>query len=499
MADITEENILNVPEGERKKLIQQGVPYPGRRRFLQFLPSVGAAVVLAACGDETVFPTPAPVANADKGLILPTATPDTRYTTESKEFNNLQETHFVSREGVDTFVHTLGWKTPLKPHELEIYINSRKETDLPENSVRTPEIFVGHEAFKMWQDGLNADGEQLLPFLEYHFRALPNKLLAGTRPENGINGIRMDNSNHPIKVIVVDEQWLQNYPGAPYGSVTSIHNSKDVYARYLIPKTYNPTSGGFLAKDPDSGKVVDTGLIHEQTHHTLYNNYHLLNYYLRLENWTSYPTMPRTENIGSGNIMLWKLSQSQKHLLSHHLSDWKYYFSGESPLSPQEELVVHRSVFGDENMASPLESQMSFWDDPFIKGELSDKYTFTGSPGASTARLYPATLDEKTGYDNFKWNFDVDPIPLNVSNGVIELDTTYLEGNIGLSTSPETQTVSPRAFLLVVGEGDQKRVYGFTSCHLLHWHYKEQRAHNAKLGAQGQNFPVNINLADFES
>ncbi|QQS39395.1 hypothetical protein IPM62_02165 [Candidatus Woesebacteria bacterium] len=88
MTDITEENILNVPEGERKKLIQQGVSKPGRREILKILFSVGTATALTACGRK-ITPSPGLVITAED--VVPTTQASISATSEAMTPQEFEE------------------------------------------------------------------------------------------------------------------------------------------------------------------------------------------------------------------------------------------------------------------------------------------------------------------------------------------------------------------------------------------------------------------------
>jgi len=135
-----------------------------------------------------------------------------------------------------------------------------------------------------------------------------------------------------------------------------------------------------------------------------------------------------------------------------------------------------------------------------LDADLSSQYKVKMPPEVSQARLYIATVDKVDLGDNISWRFSGEPTVLPATNGEIILEGKSLAGGVKDTNDPGKEWSGiAKAFLLVVGEGENQRVYAFTSWHLVYWHWREQIRNGQQfIGADGTPCSVTLDIAEWE-
>jgi len=155
--------------------------------------------------------------------------------------------------------------------------------------------------------------------------------------------------------------------------------------------------------------------------------------------------------------------------------------------SCNEKLLNFRDVANDERLKS------------YLSKDLAEKYLFKLLPDVSEARLYTATCDEIKSTDNISYRFAGEPTVLRAAEGKVVLPQELINGGVRDTNDPDKEHAMAKAFLLVTGEGEDKKVYGFTGWHLAFWHWKKQiEEGQEKIGSDGEAYPVEIDVREFE-
>lgn len=482
-----------------------------RRQFL-----IGSLAALLAWKARRTSVAKAASAIATTKTAIP-ASPDVAVTAKklpkrvevNEDFFEFEDVQFVNREGKFDSMKVLGHNKPLSSQEMDVYLQTRMVSDIPPGTIRTQEIFVGSDAWNNWRhlgtphasiDSLPAQGEHILSYIKWHFVTKLNQILENSRPESGIQHIRMDAPGFESKIIIVDEKWLRENSKYGYGTMTTWDHSPDVYARYFFPANYVPNSK--KERFDSSEHITDRGLLHEIAHYSLLNLPHLYNYYFSESNWNDRPIMPwgaRDSNVRLYGDRLLKEQLSMGMLLNNPQTDDAY------GLSQPEELFINRAI--RSGIPHPDSKTAGEFNNFSAEGkgcqDFGEEYRFVpeffqGKP--ADIKMYEARLRNISGADDFQWNFDLNPaVSMAEHVGEVVIDDDIFSGGI-ISSNDSRETKLAKAFILVVDYGIMgKRVYGFTSYHLQYWHYLEQIKHGEmQFGSDGRKYPVTVNLSDFE-
>lgn len=390
---------------------------------------------------------------------------------------------------------------PLTEEEFARFEKERKGTLLDPRERRI-QFLVGEEAFRAWERGERAYGERLESFLERHLTRF-GEILARTRPSSGIQHLRT--SGYTLRLY--EHSLLSLSP-----TERQRRSSDDVFGRWPIEGVYFPSLSHYWHEDSAEAGNFDDGLLHEMAHHLTYLPFHLyFDFYRpRESNWTNWAkeliSLPEGEGISFEEIRLWReeemRNQFKTNMLQHCSTCWNPDDPNFYPLAEPEELFIRRVCLG-KAVFTQLDDVLGWLCGlPYLgrlKKELAESYTFVLPETEKRVRLYESRVKTEPT-DQFgiaRWQFSEAPKDLSK---LIEGERLKLGGKLfSRALVVEGDDILAKAYLLVSGEGEGKKVCGFTGHHLLYWHYKAQiEAGEAYLGAEGQSQAVEIDLAEFE-
>ncbi|MEK7188241.1 MAG: hypothetical protein AAB685_00125 [Patescibacteria group bacterium] len=378
-----------------------------------------------------------------------------------------------------------GLDRPLNSEDLDTFEKERKDYLVREGEInpllRTTEFLIGESAWKTWQAGNGPNGETYVDFLRRHVAEM-NRIMALTRPDSGINEMRIE----PL-VLIVDDQFLQK---ADLG--VRQFTSGEAYGRLPFDFGYDPEKSAYWHFP------FDDGLPHEFVHYTYYLYPHLFDYFTRGPNWSrdylNLNNIPSSQDGITNAIGIWNEREMNKQFKTTMLMNAFRSRGGAQSLSylaEPEELGIRR-VCLSPSLRPRSVGQVVYYSREMFAHDHAPAYNIF-APGIETAKLF-LPIFSGGDYYNPEYSFLPEGVDLPVQEGQVIIPSRLIRGGIG------DGNYIPKTFVVTFDNSQKYPPIGFNSWQLIYWHWREQNQNGEQfLGMDGGAHPVTLRLDEFET
>jgi len=375
------------------------------------------------------------------------------------------------------------------------------------------EILISKQAWEEWQDTTSSDhlmdGEPILNFWDRHLKEL-NKALANS----GLTDIR----THISRVIIWDEVDEQGNQSNLVGNTSQLQyrNSADTFGSWGISVGYRPKEGGRLHENWDDALLHELGhhLLHILPHVENYFNPTLENFLLENEDQGGNPKLRIPEHLKDFELLAQRAGKpfGSCILLNAHPDSDNLRFA------PMEKLIILRAIQESGQMLAQGKREdfcrfylvaHNYIQEAIYHGhDISPSYTFClprgiFGPGEIKARIYQSRIYDSPSNDNIHWQVEDNPLQeftIGAGSNEVSLERELVKGGVIYEATGQPVEIANLFMLEVESNSGVKKVYAFTTWHLLYWHWQKQYndaftvGKEPLLGADGDQQAVTINL-----